>query len=359
MTGQAPCDTTEVPRVLFVVPTFNRAADLPRTIGAIAAQDWPDDRKAILVVDNSSTDDTAAVLASLAQSIACPLEHLVKAPEGPTVARNLGIARGQAGLVALVDSDVELDPGWTRAAAAALLADPGLAMAGGPLVYGHDPGLVNSYGGATGFLGLSWDREEGHALDAAAEPRDVLWLNTSAVLLRPMPVLAAGGYDEQFFLAYEEPDLGLRLALAGWRARVVPGAVARHHVVLLEGQLRPEMIIHVTKNRIRMGMKVWGPARLMGFLLLNAAFSVVDVLLRAPRAARLRGVWWNIVHIGDTLRLRQAAQAARRVPDAVVARQLDARWFPPTRLRGQRRRPVRGMRSASGPDDRFVAGDSP
>lgn len=357
MTGQTGGAAEALPRVLFVVPTFNRAADLPRTIGAIAAQDWPDDRKAILVVDNSSTDATPAVLAGLARTIGCPLEHLVKAPEGPTVARNLGIDRGRGGLVALVDSDVELDPGWTRAAAGALLADPGLAMAGGPLVFGHDPGLLNSYGGATSLLGLSWDREEGQDLDPDIAPRDVLWLNTSAVLLRPDAVLAAGGYDERFFLAYEEPDLGLRLALAGWRARAVPGAVARHHVEVGAAAPHPDVVFHGTKNRIRMGLKVWGVKRLVAFVLANAAFSVADVLLRAPRGPRLRALWWNIANISDTWRLRRRAQATRRVPDAVVAAQLSPRWFPPTRLHGLRRRPVRGGTPPDG--HRPAAGDSP
>jgi len=343
-------------RVLFVVPTYNRARDLPRTLGAIAAQDWPSDCISILVVDNASTDDTPAVLADLARHLPCAIEHLRKAPEGPTVARNIGLKRGQDRLVALVDSDVELDPGWTRAAVAAMAADPALAMVGSKLVFGHDPTLLNSYGGAMGFLGLSWDRGEGDAAATATAPRDVLWANSSALLVRPQPALAVGGFDESFFMTSEEPDLGLRLAIAGWRARVVPGAVARHHVDIAIGPMHGEMIFHITKNRIRMALKVWALPRLVAFVALYGGFSLVDVVLRAPRVPRLRALWWNVVHLGETWHLRRATQALRRVADHDVAALLDRAWFPPNRLRGLRRRPVRGSIAAEGADDRITTG---
>ncbi|MCC6718787.1 MAG: glycosyltransferase [Acetobacteraceae bacterium] len=347
--------------ILYVVPTFNRAGDMARTLGAIAAQDWPDALKSILVIDNSSTDNTSAVLAELAQTLPCRMEHLRKAPEGPTVARNIGLRRGaaSASLVALVDSDVELDPGWTRATVAALEADPGLAQVGGKLVFGHDPAVLNSYGGVSGFLGLAWDRGEGG--DAADEtaPRDALWINTAAVMLRPGPALAVGGFDEAFFYGYEEPDLGLRLAIAGWRARVVPDAVALHHAGVRVVAGHPELVFHYTKNRIRMGLKCWAPPLLAGFAALNLLYGLADALLHAPRRARMRALWWNVIHLRDTWRHRRLAQAARTVPDNVPRALLSPHWLPPTRLRGHRRRLVRGSVFGAGTDDRLPADGKP
>jgi glycosyltransferase involved in cell wall biosynthesis len=176
--------------VLFVVPTFNRAAALPRTLGAIARQRWPAGSLGILVVDNSSTDDTEAVVADLARRLPCRIDYLRKAPEGPTVARNVGLRRATSGYVALVDSDVELDPGWTAATVAALEADPWLVQVGGKLMFAHDPAILNGYGGAIGRLGLAWDHAEGEPAASETAPRDVAWINTSAVLMRPGPTPA-------------------------------------------------------------------------------------------------------------------------------------------------------------------------
>src|SRR6185503_17120730 len=79
-TDIATCTAMTV-SVLYVVPTFNRAAELPRTLKAIAAQRWPDTLKTVLVVDNSSTDATPEVLAEIASGLPFKLEHLRKAPE--------------------------------------------------------------------------------------------------------------------------------------------------------------------------------------------------------------------------------------------------------------------------------------
>lgn len=341
--------------VLYVVPTYNRAAELPRTLLAIAAQRWPDACKSILVVDNSSTDETPAVLADIASRLPFPLEHLRKAPEGPTVARNIGLRRAGDRYVALVDSDVELDPGWTEATVAALEADPGLAQVGGKLVFGHDPTLLNSYGGGMGWLALAWDRGEGAPAADYTEPSDTLWINTSAVLVRPGPALDVGGFDEGFFYSYEEPDLGSRLRLAGWRSRVIPTAIAFHHVNMQIVASHPDLVFHYSKNRVRMGMKVLNTPHLLVFLLLSVGYGLADAIVHPPRRSRFRALWWNATHVAETWRMRQVNQARRKVPDRELLALLDRRWFPPQRLYGLRRRIVPGSLVVRGADDRFTA----
>ena len=339
--------------VLFVVPTYNRARDLPRTLHAIAAQDWAHDRMSILVVDGGSQDATPEVVEALARTLPCKVALLRKANEGPAISRNIGLAQGRGRLVAVVDSDVALDPGWTRATVAAMHSDPALAQVGGRLVFGHDPAVLNSYGGVLGRgIGLAWDFAEGHAADDHRTARDVLWVNTSAVLYRPEPVLAVGGFDPAFMMAYEEPDLGLRLAIAGWRARVVPDAVALHHVGPQTLHWDAAMVFHQVKNRIRAGLKSLGPLRLCGFIAASLLYGLADAALHRPRAARLRGLWWNLVNAADTWRLRRHAQALRRVPDRAALAPGGTAWLPPTRLRGRRRRIMPDFIAQPAADDR-------
>lgn len=341
--------------VLFVVPCYNRAAELPRTLRALAAQDWPRESLSVLVVDNGSTDGTAEVVAGLAARLPIRIEALRQAPEGPVVARNIGLARAPGhGYVAFVDSDVELDPGWTAATVAAMQADPGLAMVGGKVVFAHAPGVLNSYGATTSPLGLCWDLLEGAPVAAADAPRDVLWMNASAILARPRPLQEVGGFDESFFYGAEEPDLGQRLALAGWRCRVVPGAVALHHVRRETGPSHPDVIFHSGKNRLRMGLKCYGARRLAWWVPAMLGFVALDALLHPPRARRLGALWWNLRHLRGTLAARRRVRSARVVPDAAVYRMMSRAWFPPTRLRGMRRRAVEGMTAGAAADDRAV-----
>ncbi|MBW6396775.1 glycosyltransferase family 2 protein [Roseomonas sp. HJA6] len=339
--------------ILFVIPTFNRAPDLPRTIRAIAAQDWPKEAIAVLVVDNSSTDNTAEVVAGLAATLPIRLDYHRKAPEGPSIARNAGLARApEDGYCAFVDSDVELDPGWTRATVTAMEADPQLALVAGPLVFGHNRALLNCYGGALSPLGLAWDLEEGSPVSAADAPRDALWLNSSAILARTKPVRATGGFDARFFYAYEEPDLCLRLALEGWRCRLVPDAVAIHHVGSDIGRSHADFVFHHVKNRLRMGLKCFSAGTLAWWIPVATAHALLDAVLHVPKRTRLRGFVWNLRNLPDTLRARAAVQARRTVPHGQAFRLMETRWFPPTRLGGLRRRPVEGIVVGNVADDR-------
>lgn len=89
------------PQVSVILPTYNRMGTLPRAVASVLAQDMADFE--LIVVDDGSTDDTAAWLATQTD----PRIRVV-APgrnQGVSVARNLGLEASQAPLVAFLDSD--------------------------------------------------------------------------------------------------------------------------------------------------------------------------------------------------------------------------------------------------------------
>jgi glucosyl-dolichyl phosphate glucuronosyltransferase len=113
----------------IVIPTYNRARSLERTLNSLAVQDVPV-RPEIIVVDNNSTDDTAHVVA------AHPNVLYIKEPrQGLSFARNTGIdaARHLApdDVVAFVDDDVEPTPGWSAALRRAFGQHPDASCIGG------------------------------------------------------------------------------------------------------------------------------------------------------------------------------------------------------------------------------------
>ena len=88
-------------QVSVVLPTYNRMRTLPRAVASVLAQDMADFE--LIIVDDGSTDDTAAWLAAQTD----PRIHII-APgrnQGVSTARNLGLAAAQAPIVAFLDSD--------------------------------------------------------------------------------------------------------------------------------------------------------------------------------------------------------------------------------------------------------------
>lgn len=88
-----------MPLVSVVLPTRNRAALLPEAIDSVLGQTVRD--LELLVIDDGSTDDTAAVVERYRE----PVRVLRTGPAGVSRARNLGLDRARGDLVAFIDSD--------------------------------------------------------------------------------------------------------------------------------------------------------------------------------------------------------------------------------------------------------------
>jgi glycosyltransferase involved in cell wall biosynthesis len=93
-------------RVSVVIPTYNRAALLGRTIQTAVSQlDYDDE---ILIVDDGSTDNTKEAVAAFADPRIC---YCYQAHAGAGAARNRGVNEAKGDLIAFLDSDDEWLPG--------------------------------------------------------------------------------------------------------------------------------------------------------------------------------------------------------------------------------------------------------
>lgn len=202
------------PLISIVMPCFNTAAHLARSIGSVQAQDCSDWE--LLAVDDGSTDDTWACLESLAQQDA-RIRPLRQANAGAAAARNRGIERAQGRYLAFLDSDDTWDPRLLGALSLALERQPeaGLAYCGWQNI-----GL----GGARDkpYVPPDYERED----KVQAVMRGCPW-PIHAVLCRTALVTAAGGFDESLSSCMDY-DLWLRLAPAN-RLVLVPEVLAFYH----------------------------------------------------------------------------------------------------------------------------------
>jgi glycosyltransferase involved in cell wall biosynthesis len=118
-------------RLSFVIPAYNEEAYLPGCLESILAQtrELPDLCE-IIVVNNASTDRTREV------ALRYPGVQVVDEPrKGLTYARQAGFKASKGTLIANVDSDCRLTPGWLKSVLDAFEAQPNLAAFSGPLVY--------------------------------------------------------------------------------------------------------------------------------------------------------------------------------------------------------------------------------
>ena len=98
--GPSQHDSTSAPGVSVVIPAFNYAHYLPQAIASVLAQSHA--AIELLIIDDGSTDDTRAVVASLADP---RLRYVWQENAGLSAARNTGLREAQNAFVAFLDAD--------------------------------------------------------------------------------------------------------------------------------------------------------------------------------------------------------------------------------------------------------------
>lgn len=104
------------PKVSIITPTRNRATILPKAIASVLAQDYPNWE--LLIVDDGSEDDTAAVVAAIGDP---RVRYIAGTGQGAAAARNIGLAAAGGEIFAYLDSDNQWTPRHLRTLVAFLL----------------------------------------------------------------------------------------------------------------------------------------------------------------------------------------------------------------------------------------------
>ena len=214
--------------VSVIIVNYRGAEDTITCVQALAGLDWPAEELEIVVVDNASGDGSAERIAAELPGVV-----LVASAENTGFAGgcNLGVAHAGGEFVAFINSDARPDPAWLSAAVAVMRSDRRVAAVASK-VLDWDGELVDFVDGHINFAGNGYKLEAGEPDSSAYDlAKDVLFFTGSAGIVRAETFRAVGGFDEQYFMFFEDVDLGWRLNLLGHRIRYVPKSLVfhRHH----------------------------------------------------------------------------------------------------------------------------------
>jgi GT2 family glycosyltransferase len=223
--------TRSAHRVDIIIPTFNGLDLLRHCLDALRSQTFRD--FAITVVDDGSSDGTAAILARDYPEVRI-LRH--QHNSGLVAACNAGIASTDGELICLLNNDTEAEPLWLGALVAALDRAPDTGSAASKMLLFDRRDTLHSAGDGFTVSGLPvnhgvWQRDTGR-YDRAHEPFGpcagaALYRRTA---LRAVTVDPSGPLDPDLYMYCEDVDLAWRLQLAGYRCIFAPEARIYHHL---------------------------------------------------------------------------------------------------------------------------------
>jgi glycosyltransferase involved in cell wall biosynthesis len=185
-------------RPSVIIPARNAGATLGACLTALAASDGDVVLHEMIVVDDGSTDDTAAVAA------AAGVRVLAGPARVPAAARNAGVRVASGDPIVFIDADCAPEPGCL-AALLAPFADASVAGVRGSYTTRQRAIVAR-------FVQLEMDEKQARM---AASP-SVAVMDTACVAYRRAVFLTSGGFDERFpHAAVEDTDLSFRIAARG------------------------------------------------------------------------------------------------------------------------------------------------
>lgn len=210
-------DTTEArPTVSIVIPAYNEEATIEPCVQAALAQTVP--AHEIIVVDNRSTDRTAAIVAELqAQHPSAPIIYLPQFDEqGLVPTRNAGLDAATGEVLGRIDADSVLEPNWVDEVQKAFL-DPDVAATTGPVLY-YDMPLRR--------FGLKADDTLRRAILRLAREYHFVFGSNMALRATAWKRIRSEVCRDEADLFHEDIDISVHLYDAGLIARYVPTMVA-------------------------------------------------------------------------------------------------------------------------------------
>ncbi|MDX6689186.1 MAG: hypothetical protein QOG15_643 [Solirubrobacteraceae bacterium] len=199
------------PLASVVVCSYNGARWIGECLEALTALDYPDYE--VIVVDDGSTDTTAAIAAQYAGVRVISTDN-----GGLSRARNTGLEAATGKVIAYLDDDARPERSWLTHLARGLARGTHVA-AGGPNLAPPDDGIAadciaNAPGGPT------------HVLLSDLEAEHVPGCNMAFIA---DALRRVGGFDDTFRIAGDDVDVCWRLQEAGEAIGFAPAAVVWHH----------------------------------------------------------------------------------------------------------------------------------
>lgn len=219
------------PAVAVVILNWNGKKFLEQFLPSVLASTYKNMR--VIIADNASTDDSVIFIREHFPSVEIIINDV---NEGFAKGYNSALKKVESGYYVLLNSDVEVCPGWIEPIINLMEQDKMIAACQPKILSYADKTRFEYAGAAGGWIdSLGYPFARGRVLDfceedhgAYNEAQPCFWASGAALFVKAGIYHQTGGLDEYFFAHQEEIDFCWRLQLNGYRVYCQPASVVYH-----------------------------------------------------------------------------------------------------------------------------------
>ena len=314
------------PAISVIVLNYNGRQWLEPCLAALAAQaDAP--AFETLLVDNGSADGSIGFVAARFPSV-----RIVDN------GRNLGFAGGNnagaraalGATLVFLNNDTIPAVDWLARLHGASLAAPDRDLVTSRIVFLDRPDIVDSAG--DGYLRAGGAFKHGHGAYIAGfmSSREVFGACGAAFLIRRDVFERLNGFDEDFFMVYEDVDLSYRARLAGYRCWYAADAVVRHAGSGTLGVMSSTAVFHGQRNLEWVWLKNTPGGLLLRTIPSHLVYTLAGVAHYATKGLVgpvLKGKIYALLGLPGLMAKRRLVQRERRVASSSLERHLERGWI--------------------------------
>lgn len=313
------------PRVSIIILNYNGMRFVDKCLVSVLNSNYPDFE--IVFVDNASSDGSIEYVKEKFGSN--PNLRLVINDKnyGFALGNNIGVRHASGKYIVFLNIDTIVDSSWLTELVSVMDTNPSVGVAQCKLLLMDNPKLIDSAGHYIDWFGIAFvrgHREEDQ--DQYDRIHDVFGATGAALIVRRDIFEKLGGFDEDFFMLFEEDDLCWRTWLKGYKVLYIPKAVVLHKSGAIRSRESNYRNLYFSRrNRIVSLLKNYSAKNLIRFLPINIALLFTIIFFTKNKLEYLKAyfnaITWIVLHTKKIIAKRRIVQATRVVTDDYLMRQ--------------------------------------
>lgn len=205
----------------------------------------------VIIFDNNSMDDTKKIIQKFTNNFSKKIISVLNKDNlGYAQANNLAVELSNGEFIFILNPDTHVDNGFLEPLVEEIQKKNVSAVQ--PLVYLFDKKTINLSGKVTHFLGFDWLKDFNQTIVPNAQ--QIFSFSGSGILINKRDFFSVNGFDEQFFMYYEDSDLSWKLNLIGKKILFTPKSVLYHdYKYIPQEKYQPlkRKLFYIERNRLQ------------------------------------------------------------------------------------------------------------